>query len=480
WWATPGSVKNGGTWCRICSYGVIRNILADSIDDMREIAHDRGGECLSKEYKNNHTKLLWRCHEGHEWWASPVSIKNQGTWCPQCSNYTSEGICRAIFEKIFGKPFPIRKPKWLVNPETGYKMELDGYCKELNLAFEYQGEQHYFCPRWYDKGLKYEAMQKRDEAKKRICKEKGVLLLEIPYTIAPSDMPCFIMKMCIENGLSVPPFKEEDFLNLNVSVPKRLEEMHCIAESHGGVCLSERYIRQNVKMHWRCSEGHEWWATPVSVKNQGSWCPKCGSVKAQTQSVLSLSINDMQKIAHERGGECLSKEYKNNRTKLLWRCNKGHEWWATPNNVKDRKTWCKECSTTSKRECSKLSIDDMRKIAHERGGECLSKEYKNNKTKLLWRCNKGHEWWAQPSSIVNQETWCPECSSSERKEIRSLGIKTMQEIAHERGGECLSKEYKNNKTKLLWRCNKGHEWWATPGKIKNNRLWCPECKKEMK
>ena len=47
-----------------------------------------------------------------------------------------------------------------------------------------------------------------------------------------------------------------------------------------------------------------------------------------------LSLVDMQSLANERGGSCLSKKYVNANTKLVWRCSKGHEFDATPGNVK--------------------------------------------------------------------------------------------------------------------------------------------------
>lgn len=48
------------------------NIL--SFDSIKKEAVDKGGVCLSTVYSNSHTKLLWRCAEGHEWWATPHHI----------------------------------------------------------------------------------------------------------------------------------------------------------------------------------------------------------------------------------------------------------------------------------------------------------------------------------------------------------------------------------------------------------------------
>ena len=38
---------------------------------------------FNDEYKNNQTKLKFRCNKGYEWWATLKSIK-EGTWCPDC------------------------------------------------------------------------------------------------------------------------------------------------------------------------------------------------------------------------------------------------------------------------------------------------------------------------------------------------------------------------------------------------------------
>ena len=108
-----------------------------------------------------------------------------------------------------------------------------------------------------------------------------------------------------------------------------------------------------------------------------------------------LTLEDMKNIAQERGGECLSQQYRLSHGKLLWRCAKGHEWEATPNMVRNDNTWCPYCGGKAKH-----TIEAMRKLAQVQGGECLSKEYISAFEKLHWRCAKGHEWFATASSVI--------------------------------------------------------------------------------
>ena len=89
----------------------------------------------------------------------------------------SEEACRSIFEELFGMEFINCRPHFL------QKLELDGYCKELNLAFEYQGKQHYeYVPHFHRNGEQdFYNQVIRDMEKKELCKLYGIKLIEVPY-----------------------------------------------------------------------------------------------------------------------------------------------------------------------------------------------------------------------------------------------------------------------------------------------------------
>jgi hypothetical protein len=108
-----------------------------------------------------------------------------------------EGRIRTTVEKMFNMPFPKTKPPWLINPETGRRLELDCYCEKLNIAIEYQGEGHfiYMPTRYHRKGIQeFEDQKFRDGIKKRICIENGVKLICVPYWINEDEVESFIKK----------------------------------------------------------------------------------------------------------------------------------------------------------------------------------------------------------------------------------------------------------------------------------------------
>ncbi len=93
-----------------------------------------------------------------------------------------------------------------------------------------------------------------------------------------------------------------------------------------------------------------------------------------------LTIESMQALARSKGGMSLSTRYLGATTKLRWRCDKGHEWEAQSNTVKNDDAWCPYCAGKVKH-----TIESMMVLAKDKGGECLSKHYVNVFSKLRWR-----------------------------------------------------------------------------------------------
>jgi hypothetical protein len=51
-----------------------------------------------------------------------------------------------------------------------------------------------------------------------------------------------------------------------------------------------------------------------------------------------------------------------------------------------------ENKNLEKIKMKKYTIEDCKKIAQERGGECLSTEYIDIFTKYSWKCENDHKW----------------------------------------------------------------------------------------
>ena len=191
WESTPNKVIACKRWCHICG-----GSKKKSINDMHKLAKERGGKCLAPEYKGMKTKLKWQCSKGHTWEAEPTNVQT-GSWCPKCSNYFTERIVRKHFEDILSVLFNKSKPKWLKN-SRGNQMELDGYNNELGIAFEYQGVQHY-KEHIVFKDISLEQRQQDDKWKKKLCKQNGVLLIEVPYWIKRNHIRQYVLNQLVKH-----------------------------------------------------------------------------------------------------------------------------------------------------------------------------------------------------------------------------------------------------------------------------------------
>lgn len=409
WQAMPDSIKSG-KWCPFCGVRRRADARRDSIATMHAIAEQRGGKCISASYVGNHRKLTWQCSVGHMWEAVPSSIKS-GTWCPECAAGLGERICREHFVQLLGCPFPKVRPKWL-RTEHGTQLELDGYSEKMNLAFEYQGAQHFSRNSYYHKTKDaFVLLQTLDGLKRELCKTRGVVLIEVPEmpTLMEVDqLKSFIREKCVTANVALSAFFDSTEVNLRSAyspeTKTQFAELQAIAAAHAGALLTPTFLGARTKHRWRCAKGHVWEAAPYSVRS-GRWCRLCA-----TEAVADGqrgTLEDCRKLAQDRGGKCLSAKYRNVETKLKWQCAQGHQWEAKTANIKHGQ-WCPTCGIRRRADAQRGTLERMQEVAAARGGKCLSDRYVNSVTKLEWECSRGHKWHATPGNIVFGQ-WCPTC-----------------------------------------------------------------------
>lgn len=490
-----------------------------TIDDMKELARKRGGECISDSYLGTDTKLTWRCAKGHIWENRPAKIK-KGQWCAICAGVAPKGLdyLTSLASERGGECLSAKSPGMLGAARWRCSKGHEWLARPANIRLGT------WCP---------------------FCAGKR----------------------------------------------QGIDEMQRLAQLRGGECLSDEYHGQAKKLIWKCRDGHTWNATPNSIKN-GSWCPHCHinfgeeicrvyfetifgkpfpnvrppflqtgprgfmeldgyceelklafehhggqhythtshfhrvesdfqrqtsrdvrkltmcqaagvrvieipEVPGLTQleklpkiiaeglraanispprdpESISIDLNivfnrsileELKEIAQAKGGSLLSDGYLGDRINLRWRCNVGHEWETKPNGIKGG-AWCPFCYGNVRK-----NTDEIRVVAENKGITLLSSEYLGTNRKLLWRCQEGHEWLATPHKILN-ETGCPKCAGKNKT------IDDMREIASQYDGNCLSDSYLGINVPLEWECKQGHRFQMTPNYAqKNSEHWCPQCRR---
>lgn len=520
WSAKPNSVKNNKTWCPFCQGRGV------TIEDMRDLANKRGGKCLSLKYKNNHTKLLWECANGHKWKTQPLHIKHSGSWCPHCAGkaqHTIErmhalarergGKCLSLvyvntntkmhWECVVGhrwKATPLHimhSRSWCptcgyVNRSTPTKKDLDHLCDLAAkhggqcISTEYAGmttNHHWRCAEGHE-WLAVPAHVQNDHWCP-YCNSKGVrenlvrTILETMFnTPFPGERPLWLRN---SRGNRM----EFDGLSktLGLAFEYHGEQHYHRSHYHATNTDLRRRIADDGEKEALCiTHGVHLIVVPYFVCDDKLWsflvseCTKHGFVPIRTSSVnvqelrsnyFRDRLSELRNIAQKHGGQLHAAAYLGTHVKYEWQCRRGHKWETTAKSVK-KGTWCPQCGNIHSSTKRSLTIQDMRNAAIAKGGKCISAKYVNNKTKLVWECVKGHKWEATPHD-VRAGCWCPECAG--KKEYTILD---MHMLANKKGGKCLSKEYVNSQTKLLWKCGLGHKWEARPAAVKH-RTWCPIC-----
>ena len=228
------------------------------------------------------------------------------------------------------------------------------------------------------------------------------------------------------------------------------------------------------KMKWRCELGHTWSAAIGSRNNTGAGCPKCSG-----RDVIS-GENDLQtlfpEIAKQAQGCDPAQIMAGSRQKLLWRCEKGHEWRAETRSRTFQHTGCPVCSNQK----TVSGINDMATthphLALEAHGWDPRKINAGNNRLFEWKCKLGHTWKTSPNKRKVDNTNCPYCSGRNAwpgfNDLQTL----KPEIAAQAHGWDPKTQTAGSGLKVLWKCSKGHIWKAAIySRTGGNEVGCPSC-----
>lgn len=207
-----------GTWCSVCFFDSIRS----SIEDAEEYAIESGGTCLSTSCSGGSDPLLWECENGHRWRSSLNEERSLRRFCPICkiskgSKDKTNQITRSTDAML----------------ERAQKMALSHGGRCLSKTFRTTREKlQWECSdghRWW----------------------------------APAQSVLYNGAWCNTCSLKKRPG----------AITK--ETLQHYAESHGGVLLSEEYRRNDIKLLWRCENGHEFQRAWMVARKTKYFCPVC-------------------------------------------------------------------------------------------------------------------------------------------------------------------------------------------------------------
>ena len=239
-------------------------------------------------------------------------------------------------------------------------------------------------------------------------------------------------------------------------MPKKLtcEYVKSQFEKYGYIPKFTEYINAHTKLDYICPNGHEHSIT-WSDFNNGQRCPHCaGNAK--------LSYEFVKEYFEKDGYIPKFTEYINNNTKLDYVCPEGHKGAIKYAHWKDGHR-CGICANKST-----ITIEFIKQYFVKQDYICSSTKYINAHTKLDYICPNEHR------HSISWNEWssgnrCPYCAINAKL---TLGF-IKQEFAKE-GCTVLDDIYINNKTKINYICQSGHEHSITWDAWKAGKR-CPKC-----
>lgn len=158
-----------------CSYCKRNHRL--TYEEVKLYIESFGEKLISKEYKNNRTKLIIQCKKGHIYECSLDNFK-KGNRCPQCR--TSKGEIK-IEEYLMNHNVKYKKQYKFKDCKFKRQLPFDFYLPDYNILIEFDGLQHCVIKQYFGGYEGFVDTKIRDTIKNIYCKENNIKLIRISY-----------------------------------------------------------------------------------------------------------------------------------------------------------------------------------------------------------------------------------------------------------------------------------------------------------
>lgn len=378
---------------------------AETLASALSVVDQKRGTCLDATFSGSGQKILIRCEKGHEWRASPYTLI-EGDWCFDCAREEAAQKTRAKTYQAFTDYIAAQGGKVLSPAYEFRNQKLLAVCArghEWEIAPTEALERRATCPRCREE--KEEEIKRHKEEQK--LKDKEARREEVATDAREKYGH---LKALVEaTGCTLlDPFTG--------GVPERLR-VHCRRHNHTALMRVAR-IRQ------------------------GLWCPRCGHEKA-AEAKRQRTYQRACQVARERGGDVVSPSYGTEGAKLTWKCDKGHEWEASPAAVLGKRaTWCPhpDClntdpttMTTKERQARAVavrmahSLRTAKEVAQKVNGKCLSETYERECDGLQFQCSRGHVFTMRYKAL-KQLHWCDQCAKTRHSNGETLTRAILEQL----------------------------------------------------
>lgn len=365
--------------CPTCNTKITKTSDKDKkiiIDKLKfEWDYNKNKGCISDYNPSDKNSFWWICKNQHSWKAPLRRRFYQKTDCPNCFSNTSkkEDIIFSELNFLF---------KDVVQGNKVFNKEIDIFFPKLNIGIEYDG---YY---WHKNKFNM------DKEKYNYLENKGIQIINIRESSNKK-----YLKTVSQNDIQFPE-ENKRYIELIILILNKLKNFK---EFNQYKKIINNYIKnKELKADILFVEIN----SKKSVKNpiiDKKLVSEWNCTKNSPYKIENISINDKRKF--------------------WWKCNKGHEWEASPNNRK--KSNCPYCSNR------KIGYGNDLCSTHPK----LAVEWNYNKNnfspnsigygsskKVWWKCNKGHEWESQINIRSKGQSFCPICTNKIAHENYNLEL----------------------------------------------------------